>query len=426
MATIDSVDLFLSRSASAGGNGWSTKVFLREIDAYTVNTGTGDILAEATAVSVDNIPEHGNQTWVTYTFSSPATITEAGFYAIEFTNTIINTGTSADLRVYESSAWSDANTGSPNTGKEHGWAYDPGTPQWVSSKNVAYRLNCTDNDGNDAISPNASYSTVVNIDIITPTNYRTVGVRAYVTVGDLPAKAYNPVPENGEEADGVFDYKLSWAEGARTDDVDIYIGSSSGNLSSIATGVTVSYYTVNSGDFPQDSIVYWRIDSNNDDGTTTGDEWWFDPRVEVATGPNPLDGASSVSTTQSRIYWDAGNKFQTFDVYINDGLVKSDVTTEYYDISNWVSWPLDADTGYTWKIDSKNIHSSEMSDTWSFTTGSGGTAGPDRPGDYDPDAIWDAANKVWVDDNSIFVAGGGRYQSQIIVIGHQVIYYGDI
>lgn len=53
-----------------------------------------------------------------------------------------------------------------------------------------------------------------------------------------------------------------------------------------------------------------------------------------------------------------------------------------------------------------------------------------RPDDYDPDLYWDEDNGVW-SIPVITVAGGGRYQSQLVVIGQDdtgngVIYYGEI
>lgn len=242
----------------------------------------------------------------------------------------------------------------------------------------------------------------------------------------LPQKASGPNPVNGTEIDIVSDYKLSWSVGGGTDSVNVYIGSSPGSLSQIASGVTTSFYVVDEGDFPDDSIVYWRIDTVNDEGTTTGDEWYFDPRVLTATNPTPSDTATGVSLTQSRLYWDGGQNYQTFDVYINGGLVKADTTNEYFDLDEWASWPLTASTAYTWHVDSKNEHSSQDSATWSFTTGAAATAGDTRPESYDPDAVWDTETESWVTDNSVITTGGGRHQSQIIVIGHNVIYFGSI
>jgi len=241
---------------------------------------------------------------------------------------------------------------------------------------------------------------------------------------DLPTKASNPVPANEETEDGVYDGRIAWANGADTDDVDLYIGTESGSLSLLSSAIELEYHDVAIENFPSDSIVYWRIDSNNDVGTTTGDEWWFDPRPGAATNPTPSDGVTALSITQSRLYWDAGKLNQTFDVYIDGVLVEEDTTDEYYDISNWGLWPLQYSTSYEWYVKAKNVHGEEDSDTWTFTTAAPYSMA--RPSTYDPDLVWDISTEDWVDFSDITVSGGGRYQSQIVVVGHKVIYFGDI
>ncbi len=248
----------------------------------------------------------------------------------------------------------------------------------------------------------------------------------YTAASPTAEKAYNPSPWHATSNDGVFDYKLSWSGGGNS--FSIYIGSSSGSLSLADSGVTNNFYIVDSGDFPSDSIVYWRIDTVHDGGTITGDEWWFDPQVGTATNPTPSSGQGSVSVTQSRLYWDGGNLYQTFDVYIDAVLVESGTTNEYYDINGWASWPLSYETSYNWYVVSKNVHSEDTGATWSFTTGVETLpvgAGDDRPEDYAPDKVWDIGTDTWKSMGEIEVTGGGRYQSQIIIVGHNVIYFGD-
>ena len=243
-----------------------------------------------------------------------------------------------------------------------------------------------------------------------------------------PGKAYNPSPWNGTEEDGAFDFKLTWSDGGDADEYDVYIGTS-GSLSLIASGVTNLHYIGDADDFPDDSIVYWRIDSTNDNGTTTGDVWHFDPQVGTATNPTPTSGAGSVSRTQSRLYWDGGKLFQTFDVYIDTVLVESDTTNEYFDLNTWASWPLAYETTYTWYIVSKNVHSEDTGGNWTFTTGADVSASTDenRPGGYDPDLVWDIPTDTWKSVSAASsVSGGGRYKSQIFVLGHKVIYFGDV
>lgn len=46
-----------------------------------------------------------------------------------------------------------------------------------------------------------------------------------------------------------------------------------------------------------------------------------------------------------------------------------------------------------------------------------------RPGDYDPDKGW---NGAWVDLNALTTLGGGRYNQQLVVLGHRAIYFQEL
>lgn len=249
------------------------------------------------------------------------------------------------------------------------------------------------------------------------------------TVSSGPAKPTSPNPSNGNTTDPVYDRKLSWSVGnlGNYDTMGVYLGTSPGSLSLLETITPAFDYTVDEGDWPQDSTIYWRVDGTKGGLTTTGDEWNFDPTPGVATNPTPIDGIGNVSRNQSRLYWDGGKLFQTFDVYFglqgNPLLIDSGVTTEYWDMDYII--PLAPNTNYEWYIVAKNANGSATSDTWSFRTG-GGAFDFGRPGDYDADLVWDIETGDWVDIGDIEVTGGGRYKQRIIVVGHQVIYFGDV
>jgi hypothetical protein len=422
VAQINAIKIYMGRRNSTTSAGSLYAQVRNYAVDYTDDPGEDSLLGTSDTVAYNDLPVYdvGGPGWVTFTFSSPVTITTTGFYALVITSDDVSNYAMAVIRYYVPSDWSSAISGEPYTDKEYAYQKDL-FDVWHGSAayQLTYDLSTTDLTVNNAATYTATY---INLSYS-----RGWGIRTYlVTEATLPDKAIYPSPTNGATQDPVIDYKLSWTNGDNTDTVDVYIGTVSGALSQIATGVTTAYYYVDEEDFPSDSDVYWRIDSVNDTGTTTGDEWYFDPRAGVATSPTPSDGATSISMTQSRLYWDAGDNYQTFDVYINGGLVKSDTTHEYFDLDTWGSWPLDAETVYTWYIDSKNVHSSQVSDTWTFTTAAEVAAGDTRPEDYNPDAVWDAINDVWVTDNSLITTGGGRYQSQIVVVGHKVIYFGSI
>ena len=89
----------------------------------------------------------------------------------------------------------------------------------------------------------------------------------------LPGKATSPAPSNG--ATGVStSATLSWASGTNTDSFDVYFGTDStpdaGELQGNQTATSFDPGTLASS-----TTYYWRIDSVNGDGTTTGDVWSF-------------------------------------------------------------------------------------------------------------------------------------------------------
>ena len=91
--------------------------------------------------------------------------------------------------------------------------------------------------------------------------------------GNLPGKATSPSPANG--ASGVSTSPtLSWSSGTDTDSFDVYFGTDStpdaGELQGNQAGTTF-----NPGTLANSTTYYWRIDSVNTEGTTTGDVWSF-------------------------------------------------------------------------------------------------------------------------------------------------------
>jgi len=193
LGQIDSVDLYLSRSASADPGDASLVVAIYGIQSYTTRPNYGVVKASKT-IDITNFPVHGSQDWVNFAFDTPYESDNAGFYGIY----IYGTGNAYDLtgvRLYEASGdWSDASDGSPYTDKERLWRYTIGTSTWgQTGGSCAYRLNCSDGLGNNlAESPDASYVTSFN-------NYR-YGIRSYIaSEASPPGKARFPTPANEAE-----------------------------------------------------------------------------------------------------------------------------------------------------------------------------------------------------------------------------------
>jgi hypothetical protein len=92
--------------------------------------------------------------------------------------------------------------------------------------------------------------------------------------GDTP-KATNPSPADGATDVG-FSEKLTWEiDDTGTYTYDIYFGTESPPPSA-GTGLTEK--THDPGGLTYDTTYYWRVDTNGEAGTATGDEWSFTTR----------------------------------------------------------------------------------------------------------------------------------------------------
>lgn len=90
---------------------------------------------------------------------------------------------------------------------------------------------------------------------------------------------------------------------------------------------------------------------------------------------------------------------------------------------------------YEWRIDIYNPTTDETTtgDTWSFSVEE--EYEPPPPESENPDLElppagepvwgWDAVEGeyTWITSPSVIAAGGGRYKTQLVVVGHQSIYY---
>ena len=144
-------------------------------------------------------------------------------------------------------------------------------------------------------------------------------------VNAKPSKAVNPTPTDTNSAVTLDHDTIVWEDGGGADTFDVYYGTTSGSLtlvSSAQAGTIFTIWGVTSGS-PFDYAVtrYWRIDSTNDAGTTTGEEWsftsmTFDPPVPNPPVPDPDDpnppepvfDPNFIRTTQ-RLTLAAGHQF---------------------------------------------------------------------------------------------------------------------
>ncbi len=94
-----------------------------------------------------------------------------------------------------------------------------------------------------------------------------------------PSKATNPTPSNAAADVTLNQATITWEDGGGADTYDVYYGDTSGSLVKVSdaqAGLSLTITGIDDGS-PFNHIVtrYWRIDSTNGAGTTTGDEWSF-------------------------------------------------------------------------------------------------------------------------------------------------------
>ena len=124
--------------------------------------------------------------------------------------------------------------------------------------------------------------------------------KIYGSLASPPSKATNPTPADDATRVDFSGLTLSWDDGGGADTFDVYMGPV-GNLSLISSAQAGTSKVVDTADVPWGETIYWRIDSTNADGTTTGDTWSFDTVIirSVKLGAN---GAFIVVTAKDGVY----------------------------------------------------------------------------------------------------------------------------
>lgn len=115
------------------------------------------------------------------------------------------------------------------------------------------------------------------------------------TFDPRPGKASNPTPSDSG-SDISIEQDLSWDAGANASTYDVVFEGSE-----ISSAQADTSYTLSTDLFSWDSSLTWRVDSTNEFGTTTGDEWTFDSialdhlrvtytLIDGGSGNGPYDG----------------------------------------------------------------------------------------------------------------------------------------
>jgi len=183
----------------------------------------------------------------------------------------------------------------------------------------------------------------------------------------LPGPAINPNPVDGTVGLGP-NTDLSWAAGPGASSSNVYFGTNPSPGAGEFQDNRVET-TFDPGTLAQDTY-YWRIDSVNSDGTTTGEVWSFivGPPGK-ALCPMPYDDMTAVAVNADFLAWAEGENAVSSDVYFgtdptpDSSEFKGNQTATTYDLP-----ALTADTTYYWRIDQVNAQGTTTSDVWSFTT----------------------------------------------------------
>jgi hypothetical protein len=218
-----------------------------------------------------------------------------------------------------------------------------------------------------------------------------------------PGQTSNPDPANGA-TDVPIDQDISWTAGSDAKSHDVYFGAS--NPPAFVTNTTNTTY--DPGTLAEGTTYFWRIDEKNGNLTTQGSVRSFTtilPQVpEVATSPNPLDGATDVSINKD-LSWTVGARTTINAVRfgtVNPPPFAADVAAPPYDPGT-----LQPNTTYFWKIVERNATGQAPGPVWSFTT-TGAPAG--AASEPDP---FNGATDVAIDKNLSWTAGAGAVSHDV-------------
>ncbi len=136
-------------------------------------------------------------------------------------------------------------------------------------------------------------------------------VWSFTTAGtlDLPGKAVNPRPLDGETA-VARETVLSWDSGGHTTSYDVYFGTRSVPGAREFQG-TQATRTLSPGRLLAGTRYYWRIDAKNGQGTTPGAVWSFTTESSTPVSGTVWRGvASGIYAGLNAVTW-SGERFVT-------------------------------------------------------------------------------------------------------------------
>jgi hypothetical protein len=179
-------------------------------------------------------------------------------------------------------------------------------------------------------------------------------------MGNPPEAVTNPSP--ADEATLVeVPVTLSWGEAAGAENYNVYF--SKVGVSLVLMGnVDANEYDP---DLDPGMAYQWRIDPNNEYGTTEGAVWTFATALPKVTTPSPADEQRDVPIDQV-LAWSASAGATDYDIYLGPALgslsLLANITGATY------APALAHGQAYDWRVDPNNTTGATTGDVWTFYT----------------------------------------------------------
>jgi hypothetical protein len=235
----------------------------------------GIYLTRGTGIKCNNNTVYGTSGIGIYirTYGTVMVVDEM-FNNIAYTLLVANeSGGSITITSHDNNIWGNDPTGAlytPNANEEISYAI---SNLFVDYANDDFNLPA-DSDAVDAANDSygPDYDLHNNPRIGTPD----IGALEYIAAGPPPApeKATGPSPSNGA-TNQLTTTDLSWDAAVGADTYDVYWASHTPLLAGDKVSSAQAGTTYDPGALLPSTIYYWRIDTTNVTGTTTGDEWSF-------------------------------------------------------------------------------------------------------------------------------------------------------
>ena len=196
----------------------------------------------------------------------------------------------------------------------------------------------------------------------------TTGDVWYFTTGPpVPCQVRGGIPVDGLQIDIIDDVTLVWTRACHATGYVVYFGTNRAPDTNDGAYSEETEYSV--GNLDAGTTYYWRVNARNAAGETRGEVWSFStplPLPEAVTSGLPRHGEVDVSV-ESNLRWPAAPHAARYLVYWSQRGVLFDLVVEtsepWYDPG-----PLEHDSTYRWRIDTRNATGRTRGTTFRFTT----------------------------------------------------------